>query len=234
MSLYRHISLTSYPSDFADRHPSARVVGTDLSPIQPHLVPPNVQFEVDDCCDEWTYSANSFDFIHVRGLYGCVADWPLFYREALRHLKPGAYLEQAEQSVVPKSEDGSTAGTVFEQWGEVSLQAGDAFGKTLRIIDEAKEMMIAAGFVDVVERRFKIPIGPWAKDPRLKELGLYNKLQWEEGIEGWTMMLLTKFLGWSREEVELYLMRMRQGLRNPKIHAYQEFAFVWGRKPFAD
>lgn len=84
---------------------------------------------------------------------------------------------------------------MFEQWGEVSLQAGDAFGKTLRIIDEAKEMMIAAGFVDVVERRFKIPIGPWAKDPRLKELGLYNKLQWEEGIEGWTMMLLTKFLG---------------------------------------
>lgn len=112
-----------------------------------------------------------------------------------RHLKPGAYLEQAEQSVVPKSEDGSTSGTVFEQWGEVSLQAGDAFGKTLRIIDEAKEMMIAAGFVDVVERRFKVPIGSWAKDLRLKELGLYNRLQWEEGIEGWTMMLLTKFLG---------------------------------------
>ncbi|KAH1807053.1 hypothetical protein KXX35_009054, partial [Aspergillus fumigatus] len=44
--------------DFADRHPSARVIGTDLSPIQPHLVPPNVQFEVDDCCDEWTYSVN--------------------------------------------------------------------------------------------------------------------------------------------------------------------------------
>ncbi|KAH1508716.1 hypothetical protein KXV70_003640 [Aspergillus fumigatus] len=218
--------------DFADRHPSARVIGTDLSPIQPHLVPPNVQFEVDDCCDEWTYSVNSFDFIHVRGLYGCIADWTLFYKEALRHLKPGAYLEQAEQSVVPKSEDGSTAGTVFEQWGEVSLQAGDAFGKTLRIIDEAKEMMIAAGFVDVVERRFKVPIGSWAKDPRLKELGLYNRLQWEEGIEGWTMMLLTKFLGWSREEVDLYLMEMRQALRNPKIHAYQEFAFVWGRKPF--
>jgi hypothetical protein len=116
-------------------------------------------------------------------------------RRFCRHLKPGAYLEQAEQSVVPKSEDGSTAGTVFEQWGEVSLQAGDAFGKTLRIIDEAKGMMIAAGFVDVVEHRFKIPIGSWAKDPRLKVLGLYNRLQWEEGIEGWTMMLLTKFLG---------------------------------------
>jgi hypothetical protein len=112
-----------------------------------------------------------------------------------RHLKPGAYLEQAEQSMVPKSDDGSIAGTIFERWGEVSIQAGDAFGKTLRIIDEAKEMMIAAGFVDVVEHRFKVPIGLWAKDPQLKELGQYNRLQWEEGIEGWTMMLLTRFLG---------------------------------------
>jgi hypothetical protein len=50
--------------------------------------------------------------------------------------------------VVPKSKDGSTDGTIFEEWGKVSLQAGDAFGKTLRIVDEAKAKMIAAGFVD--------------------------------------------------------------------------------------
>jgi hypothetical protein len=116
-----------------------------------------------------------------------------------RHLKPGAYLEQAEQSMVPKSEDGSTDSTIFEEWGKVSLQAGDAFGKTLRIVDEAKAKMIAAGFVDVVERRFKVPIGPWAKDPHLKELGRYNRLHWEEGIEGWAMMLLTKVL---RESID--------------------------------
>jgi SAM-dependent methyltransferase len=82
---YRHIfDSTPSPSDFADRNPSARVTGTDLSPIQPYLVPPNVKFEVDDCCDEWTFSANSFDFIHVRGLYGCVADWEVFYKKVLR------------------------------------------------------------------------------------------------------------------------------------------------------
>lgn len=111
-----------------------------------------------------------------------------------RHLKPGGYLEQAEFSVVPKSQDGSTDGTIFEKWGIVSLQAGDAFGKTLRIPEEAKDRMIAAGFVDVVERRFTVPIGPWAKDPHLKELGRYNRLYWEEGIQGWTIMLLTNIL----------------------------------------
>lgn len=70
-------------SEFADMHPSAAVIGTDLSPIQPAWVPPNVQFEIDDCCDEWVYQT-SFDFVHVRGLYGCVADWDPFYTEALR------------------------------------------------------------------------------------------------------------------------------------------------------
>jgi hypothetical protein len=96
--------------------------------------------------------------------------------------------------MVLKSEDGSTDGTIFKEWGKVSLQAGDAFGKTLRIVDEAKAKMIAAGFVGIVKRHFKVPIRPWAKDPHLKELGRYNRLHWEEGIEGWAMMLLTKVL----------------------------------------
>ncbi|KAL1994792.1 hypothetical protein VTN49DRAFT_979 [Thermomyces lanuginosus] len=34
--------------DFADQHPEAEVIGCDLSPIQPTLVPPNVKFLVDD------------------------------------------------------------------------------------------------------------------------------------------------------------------------------------------
>lgn len=97
--------------------------------------------------------------------------------------------------MVPKSEDGTTIGTVFERWGKVSLQAGDAFGKSLRIVDESRRRMIKAGFQDVTERRFKVAIGGWPKDPKLKEMGRFNRLQWEEGIEGWTMMLLTKVLG---------------------------------------
>ncbi|KAL4900133.1 hypothetical protein BDW74DRAFT_188678 [Aspergillus multicolor] len=217
--------------EFADLHPSSSVIGTDLSPIQPTWVPPNVQFEVDDCTDEWLYGDDAFDFVHVRGLYGCVPNWDRFYKQALRSLKPGGWIEQVEQGVVPRSDDGTTDGTVFEEWGKVSLEAGDAFGKSLRILDESKDRMTKAGFVDVVERRFKIPIGGWASDPRMKQLGLYNRLLWEEGIEGWSMYLLTAILKWSREEVEVYLSRMRKGLRSPRIHAYQECTVVYGRKP---
>ncbi|RSL77872.1 hypothetical protein CEP52_017679 [Fusarium oligoseptatum] len=54
--------------DFADEHPSAEVIGTDLSPIQPGWTPPNCLFET-----EWQYSG-PFDFIHGRELEGCIAD----------------------------------------------------------------------------------------------------------------------------------------------------------------
>ncbi|KAL4923553.1 class I SAM-dependent methyltransferase [Aspergillus undulatus] len=220
--------------EFADLNPSSHIIGTDLSPIQPSWVPPNVQFEIDDCTQDWLYGRDVFDFVHIRALYGSVADWDHFYRQALTALKPGAWIEQSEQSVVPKSDDGSTDGTVFEEWGQVSVAAGEAFGKSLRIIDEAKDRMIKAGFVDVTERRFKVPIGPWPSDQRLKAQGRINRLVWEEGIEGWSMYLLTTVLKWSRAEVELYLLRMRKGLRNPKIHAYQECTVVYGRKPAAE
>lgn len=95
---------------------------------------------------------------------------------------------------MPKSDDGSTGGTIFEEWGRVSLEAGAAFGKSLRVVDESAHNMRKAGFIDVTERRFRVPIGTWAKNPHLKELGRYNHLQWSEGIEGWAMMLLTTIL----------------------------------------
>ena len=60
-----------------------QVLGTDLSPTQPSLVPPNLKFEVDDFTEPWLFRKESFDFIHARSLYGCVADWSTFYKEAL-------------------------------------------------------------------------------------------------------------------------------------------------------
>ena len=60
---------------------SASVLGNDLSPIQPTLVPPNVSFEVDDMEKEWCYSS-SFDYIHCRYMAGAIRDWPKLMRQA--------------------------------------------------------------------------------------------------------------------------------------------------------
>ena len=50
--------------EFATKYPSASVVGTDLSPIQPLYVPPNCSFEVDDSDDPWIFS-QKFDYVSI-------------------------------------------------------------------------------------------------------------------------------------------------------------------------
>jgi hypothetical protein len=187
------------------------------------MIPPNLKFEVDDCTEPWLYKPATFDFIHVRSLYGCVADWPKFYKESLDHLKPGGWFEQVEMSVVPKSDDGTVSpGHIFEQWGKISVELGEKFGKSLQTVDESKKGIEDAGFINVVEQRWKLPIGGWTKDQKLKEVGLYNRIHWEQGIEGWCLYLLTHVMGWSIEEVQVYLAKMRTALKDRSIHAHQE------------
>jgi Methyltransferase domain len=66
--------------DFADKYPSAQVIGFDLSPVQPGRAGLNVRFEIKDACDpDWGYKKDNFGFIHVRGMAGCISDWPVFY-----------------------------------------------------------------------------------------------------------------------------------------------------------
>ncbi|KAH7091936.1 S-adenosyl-L-methionine-dependent methyltransferase [Paraphoma chrysanthemicola] len=218
--------------DFADRYPSAEVLGTDLSPTQPSMVPPNLRFEVDDCTEPWLYRKDYFDFIHVRSLFGSVADWPAFYKECYDHLQPGGYIEQLETSVAPTSDDGSMLpDSMFDQWGKISLMLGEKFGKSLNTVNEQKAGIEAAGFINVVEHRWKVPIGGWPSDKRYKEIGRYNQVHWDQGIEGWCMYLLTTLLGWSLEEVQVYLAKVRAELRDKTIHAYQEISLVYGQKP---
>lgn len=147
----------------------------------------------------------------------------LHQTDILSHLQPDAYFEQMEMSVVIKSDDDTVKpDSIFDQWGKTSLLLGDKFGKTLRVVDEAKGNMEAAGFVNVVEHRWKLPIGGWAADARFKEIGQYNRIHWDQGIEGWSIYLLTTVLHWSTEEVQVYLAKMRTGLKNRKVQAYHE------------
>lgn len=76
-----------------------------------------------------------------------------------------------------------------------------------------------AGFKNVVHKRFKIPIGPWAKDPTLKKVGLYNYMQVNGGLEGLSMRLFTSILKWKEEDVLVFLTTVRKDLQNPHIHA---------------
>ncbi|KAH8648895.1 methyltransferase family protein [Tricladium varicosporioides] len=218
--------------DFADQFPSSEVIGTDISPTQPSFVPPNLKFELDDAQLEWTYRPDSFDYIHVRCMLGAIQDWAHLYREIYKCTKPGGYIEHLEISIMFKSEDGSVTEDHFmAQWSKTLLHAAEQLGKTFAIYDFNYEMITKAGFVDVVEKKFKVPVGTWPSDPKMKELGQWNMLFCLEGLESWSLYLLSTVLKWSYEEIQVHIMTMRKHILNRKNHAYYDINVVYGRKP---
>ncbi|KAL8965023.1 MAG: hypothetical protein Q9197_006707 [Variospora fuerteventurae] len=218
--------------DFAEAYPNTSIIGTDLSPIQPETKPPNLVFEIDDCCSDWVYPKNHFDYIHVRQMYGSIADWHRFYKDCYDHLTPGGYIEQAELNPVLKSDDGSIVpGDVLDQCGTLAVQAGISLGSSLEVEKSMQDDIARAGFTEVVKTTYKWPVGAWSNDPRLKELGKWNLLHWQQGLESWTLRSFTKRMGWSYEAVKKWNADVHRTLKERKHHAYQDVSVVYARKP---
>ncbi|KAK7398131.1 hypothetical protein QQX98_012495 [Neonectria punicea] len=206
--------------DYGDEHPEAKVIGVDLSPIQPVFVPPNVEFNIDDIDEQWTYS-QPFDYIHSRMMNFSIQNWPEYLRKIYSNLTPGGYVELQEVGVFAMSDDETLRdehelAKCFKLLDEASIKHGRAY----QAIDGFKGIVAEAGFVDVVESRFKWPTNAWPKDKKHKEIGLWNNENMSIALESLTMAAFTRAHGWSREEVTLFLAGVRKDMNNPKIHAY--------------
>ncbi|ROW16613.1 hypothetical protein VPNG_01615 [Cytospora leucostoma] len=220
--------------DFADDHPEVEVIGTDISPIQPKWVPPNMKFEIEDCTSEWTFNPSSFDYIHMRYLVGSIVDWKALFKEAYTVLKPGAWLESFEGSPHMVSDDGTVPRkSAISQWGKFYEEGGNAMGRSFLVVDEGiqKKAMEEAGFVDIHEWEFKAPVGSWPRDKKLKNIGQWAQTALESDIEGYVLFIASVFAGWSREEILVYIAQLRREIRSGKHHAYFKVKAVWGRKP---
>lgn len=62
-------------------------------------------------------------------------------------------------------------------------------------------------------------MGAWPKDKHLKTLGTWNLLEAETGFEAVAMALLTRNVGWSKEEVRILAAKTLRDVRNHDIHA---------------
>lgn len=148
-------------------------------------MPPNVQFEVDDIEQDWTYKS-PFDFIHARFLASSIRDWPRLFQQVFklvhqtellcvkcsnflaRNLKPGGYTEFFDWDFRYQSDDGSLKETheMHINIKEV-LRAADIIGQTATPGPHLKKWAEDAGFVNIKEHVFKVPYGSWPKDPKL-------------------------------------------------------------------
>lgn len=205
--------------EMGDFLPNAEILGNDLSPIQPAWLPPNVKFEVDDIESPWLHE-RPFDFIFCRYMTLCVLDWPRMVGNIFNSLKPGGWAEFQDFNLQYYSEDGSlTKDHKTLIWINTLLDAANQMGREPSPGPRLEGFLQDAGFQRVQHYRFKIPIGPWAKDPHLKDIGMCNLAQILDGLEAFSLRIFCDFLKWSEEEVLVLLANVRKELKSGTIHA---------------
>jgi len=77
-----------------------------------------------------------------------------------------------------------------------------------------------AGFQNVTENVFKLPCGPWPRDKRLKLIGAWEQHNLLHNLEGMTMRLFQKGLGWTEDEILVFSALLRKDIKNLNLHAY--------------
>lgn len=221
--------------DVGDKYPSAKVIGTDLSPIQPLFVPPNVEFQIHDCtCYPWTFAENSIDLVHTRITNGfAVRDWKEFFQETYKAIKPGGWVESQEFDLMTFTDDDTLpSDSNILKWCRLMNEGGLKGGFKLRITsDEIKAAMEETGFTDITVIDLKLPIGAWTKDSRLKEAGKFALVAMLDGLQGISLAIFTRFLEWQVEEVEVFLAQVRNEWKQRRVHSYWPIYVVFGRKP---
>lgn len=179
----------------------------------------------------WSYSY-PFDYVHSLMMTGAFRDWPRFHGQAFENLNPGGYLELQDIDFPLKCDDGSvSAGSNIRRWSDLMMEAGRRSGFLLDTAGRAEEMMRDAGFVDIVRRRFHWPVGVWPLGRKNKEVGLYTRENFADGVETICLALFTRFLGWTQESVTEFANLVRNDFRDPSMHAYFDIWVTYGRKP---
>jgi len=203
--------------EFANLYPEVKVIGTDLSPIQPDWVPSNCEFFVDDAAEEWNFHER-FDYVHGRALVLGIANWDHFVGQAYKVLQPGGFLELQELSIPLDSPDGSvTESTALWTWGQKVREACAKLSIDTMAATKLAERMKSQGFEKVNHVNLLCPLGPWAKGQREKRLGYMARKDLYEGIDAISKRLLI-LGGDSEDEVDAFLARCKEELLDPTIH----------------
>jgi hypothetical protein len=132
-------------------------------------------------------------------------------------------MESQEFDLIALSDDGSLAAdSAVLKWCTLLCQGAlSGGGLQLRLQPATlKAAMEEAGFVDVVIKDFKLPIGLWPADARLREAGKFALGSMLHGLHGISVAIFTRFLGWDVSEMEVLLDQVKGEWRMKRIHSY--------------
>ncbi|KAF4875402.1 Secondary metabolism regulator LAE1 [Colletotrichum siamense] len=205
--------------EVAEFFPNAEIIGNDLSATQETWVPPNVKFEVDDVESPWI--GRSYDYIFCRSMAGAIADWPKLVNNIFANTNPGGWAEFQDWDLLYRSDNGSyNEKHQTHKMLNMFFDACKIIGREARPGPLIPQWLEDAGFVNIVHHRYPIPVGPWARDPHYKDIGMMNLHQVLDGLEAFNLRLFTGVLGWTEAEVQVLLAQCRKELKTGAFHAY--------------
>lgn len=108
---------------------------------------------------EWNWKDSSFDFVHLRYLFGAIKDWPALMKQAYRVTQPGGWVESCEADVDFVSDDDTVAGEpVLATWAQLYRDAGVKTQTSFAVIKEdlQKKALTEAGFEDIQVVNYKV------------------------------------------------------------------------------
>jgi SAM-dependent methyltransferase len=200
----------------AEEFPNTEVIGTDIAQIQPAAGPPNVFFEIDDAEEEygWTWPEDEFDLVHLRSMAGAFTDWQYIYREAIRHLKPGGWLEVIDfdnhSGLLSYFSEGSDVKRWLTAVNEASKQSGRPRGEA----HLNPELLTQIGFEDVSVSGKMIPTGAWPEDEEKQKVGKHFLVTQLCGVEALCLRPLTEQLGWKIEDIRKIVDSVTESVRS--------------------
>lgn len=208
-----------------------RVLGVDLSPIQPKWTAPNVKFEIDDIEAEWSFTKR-FDFIMGRYLMNGLRNYKAVIEQAYNNVNPGGWVKFQDMEITMRSDDDTLRqDSQIVQLTRIAMMAHNSCGVEHSPGPKLKGWFEQVGFVNIQHHVVKLPWGFWPKDPVMKEIGVYNLQQFLNGIEAFALQPLRQVLGWKEEEFMDFMERVRKELKDPKIHGYYDLHVACGQKP---
>ncbi|KAI2474978.1 hypothetical protein Ptr902_13603 [Pyrenophora tritici-repentis] len=144
--------------------PPGNIIGVDIAATQPAFVPPNCTFEIDDVEEDWPYRPDHFDFIHGRDLMTARLD------PARKH-HPGALSD--DDTIPPNSG--------YVESGRLYFEIAEKMGAPLDAPRAWNAQMKDAGFINVTDEVFKLPMGTWPRSKRLRTIGRLEQIMILEG-----------------------------------------------------